>query len=189
MAGNQPDPELHREQIEQFTTLFAANQRQLHIYITGLVFSPSDAYDILQDTNLVLWENFETFEIGTNFLAWARKIAFHRVLRFRDSKVRRTAIIDPHLLESFAAKSSEQSLDLIEDRQEALKGCLQKLRNEDRVLIERRYKSTTSVKGMAEELGRSENGISQSLRRIRKALKECITQSLRSGDAIPSVQN
>lgn len=189
MSGEQSDPAQSDERLQQFTTLFSTHQRQLHIYITGLVFSPSDAYDILQDTNLVLWENFERFELGTNFLAWARKIAFHRVLRFRDSKVRRTTIIDPHLLESYAIRSSEQPSELIEARQEALRGCLQKLRSQDRVLIEKRYKSTTSVKGMAEELGRSENGISQSLRRIRKTLKECITQSLRNSNTIPSVQN
>lgn len=189
MADEQHDTEVNRQRVEQFTALFSKHQRQLHVYITGLVFSPPDAYDILQDTNLVLWERFDSFEIGTNFLAWARKIAFHRVLRFRDSKVRRSAIIDPHILESLAAKSSEQSADLIEARQEALEGCLQKLRHQDRALIEQRYKSTTSVKSMAEELGRSENGISQSLRRIRRTLKECIDQSLRRTEAVPSVPN
>lgn len=189
MGDKQPEQEMTKERLEQFTLLFSEHQRQLHIYIMGLVFSPPDAYDILQDTNLALWENFDNFEIGTNFLAWARKIAFHRVLRYRDSKARRTTAIDPHLLESLATKSSEQPFEIIEARQEALEGCLEKLRHQDRVLIEKRYKSTTSVKGMAEELGRSENGISQSLRRIRRILKECINQSLRRGDAIPSVPN
>ena len=167
-----------KRRLEVFIALFSQHQRKLHIYITGLVFNPADAYDILQDTNLVLWKEFDSFEVGTNFLAWARRIAFHRVLRFRETKLRRANCVDPHLLESMAAASSDQSQELIDARQNALEGCLEKLRQEDRVLIEQRYKSTVSVKGMAAQLGRSENGISQSLRRIRAALKLCISQSM-----------
>ena len=183
--GNLLRDEGDNHRLKLFIALFSEHQRKLHLYITGLVFNPADAYDILQDTNLALWEHFDSFELGTNFLAWARKIAFHRVLRFRQSRNRGANCVDPHILESLATKSSEQSQDLLDARQDALQICLEKLKTHDRVLVEQRYKSTLSVKGIAEKLGRSENGISQSLRRIRSLLKTCITSSLGNSHGHP----
>ena len=43
----------------------------------------TDVDDLLQETNLVLWREFESFEIGTNFTAWAYRIAHNQVLAWR----------------------------------------------------------------------------------------------------------
>ena len=124
------------QRLTLFIDLFSQHQRQLHLYVLSLVFEAADAYDILQDTNLVLWEKFDSYQLGTNFLAWARKIAFHRVLRFREAKTKRMTSLDPHVLESLASTTSGQALEVLTARQDALEGCLDKLRQEDRKLIE-----------------------------------------------------
>jgi DNA-directed RNA polymerase specialized sigma24 family protein len=46
-----------------------------------------DARDVLLETNLVLWQKIGEFEPGSNFGAWARKIAYFQALAFlRDRK-------------------------------------------------------------------------------------------------------
>ena len=62
-----------------------------------------DAEDILQACRLTLWKQFETFEPGTNFLAWARKIALNQTHR------------PLLLLEAVAAEIDKQSPPRTED--------------------------------------------------------------------------
>ena len=161
-----------------FVDLFVRHQRQLHVYIAGLVFNPEDVFDILQDTNLALWKSFDSYEPGTNFLAWARKVAFHRVLRFRERNQHAATAIDPHILEPFAVQASEESAALIDARSVALEDCLQRLKSDDRLLVETRYRPGNTVRALAAQWGRSENALSQSLRRIRGRLRTCLQGKL-----------
>ena len=164
--------------IDEFVTLFTKHQRQIHVYITGLVFDPEDAFDILQETNLAMWRSFASFESGTSFVAWARKVAFNRVLQYRESRRKSAALVDPYVLEPFAAAAADETDECSTGRMEALERCLGRLREGDRSLIEKRYRPGESVRKIAACMGRSENAVSQSLRRIRGQLKLCISKSL-----------
>lgn len=165
---------------EEFLALFASSQRSLHAYILALVLDPNVAADILQETNIVLWQKFDQFQSGTNFFAWAREIARISVLRHRQSTSSRIALVDPEVLDSLAIKLAEQAPTLIDERQEALDECLKKLEDSDRKLILARYEPGASVAAMAEVLTRPTNSVSQSLSRIRRSLLECTNRRLRS---------
>ncbi|PQJ27627.1 hypothetical protein BSZ32_03355 [Rubritalea profundi] len=56
-------------------------QSQLRAYIISLMPGASGAEDVLQETNLVLWEKRAKFEQGTNFRAWVCAIARLEVRR------------------------------------------------------------------------------------------------------------
>jgi RNA polymerase sigma-70 factor (ECF subfamily) len=58
----------------------------------------AQAEDLVQETMLCAWRNFERFELGTNFKAWV-----FQILRFTASNSRRTA------------KSREVTIDFMED--------------------------------------------------------------------------
>ena len=60
--------------------LLTQHDRALSVYVYSLVSASADADDILQQTKMILWRCFDQFESGTNFIAWARKTAFHQVL-------------------------------------------------------------------------------------------------------------
>jgi RNA polymerase sigma-70 factor (ECF subfamily) len=59
-----------------------------------------------------------------------------------------------------------------------LRGCLEKLPEDQRNLVQRRYEPGASVQGIAEEDGKSEGAISQALYRIRAALQQCVEKQL-----------
>lgn len=165
---------------EEFLRLFAVAQRPLHAYIMAWVYDPNAVADLLQETNIVLWQKFELYEPGSNFLAWAREIARRLILRHRQLNAGRIAVLPPDVLEDVAAnfsrsQASEQNVRL----QDALGGCLKKLNDEDRALVMARYMPGATVIGIAERLDRTVNSVSQSLRRIRRTLADCMQRSLR----------
>ncbi len=57
-------------------------------YIYTLVHISTDSDDLLQQTNLLLWKKHLEYKLGTNFMAWACRIAFFNVQNFLESKGR-----------------------------------------------------------------------------------------------------
>ena len=53
----------------EFLTLLTQHDRALGVHVHALVNSNADTNDILQQTKMVMWKNFDQFENGTNFLA------------------------------------------------------------------------------------------------------------------------
>src|SRR5215218_100140 len=73
-----PDPAKNKP----FLRLFLQNQRRLYAYILTLLPNRADADDVLQETSLVMWDKFDPADPPTDFLAWARRVAYHKVLDF-----------------------------------------------------------------------------------------------------------
>ena len=90
------------------------------------------------------------------------------------------AAVDPFTSEFIEALAvdSEESLDELDARREALAECLEKLRKTDRQLVLHRYQEHATTRSVAEALGRSVQGTRKSLHRIRMALLACIERTL-----------
>jgi RNA polymerase sigma-70 factor, ECF subfamily len=161
---------------DEFMGLYVPCQRRLYTYIVMLVGNPMVAHDILQDTNLVLWQKFEQFQPGTNFFAWAREVARFRVLRYRQLQAPDILLVDPALLSSFEERTTDEDSD--RPYAEALAGCIGKLKEADADLLRRRYSGDFSVTLLARQLSRSQNAVSQALARIRRALRFCIERTM-----------
>ncbi len=111
---------------ETFMRLFTRDQRHVYYYIRSLVPNPADAEEILQQTSLVLWEKFGQFEPGTNFRAWACKIARFEVFNHRARQNR----VKPLFGEAFVceiADQSDRSANYLEAQTRALRHCLENL--------------------------------------------------------------
>ncbi|MBL8892461.1 MAG: sigma-70 family RNA polymerase sigma factor [Planctomycetaceae bacterium] len=162
------------QRTNEFLELYDSVQVPLFRYLCALLVEPEDARDVLQETNLALWLNFDQFESGTNFLSWARTIARYRVMQFRRMHRRAPLLLDESLLEKVAGSILDEHPDELARRTKTLSNCLQKLSDVDRELIRLRYIGGVTLEKVAEQLGRTVNGLSQSLRRIRGALRECV---------------
>lgn len=166
-------PRPDREFVQEFTRA----QRRLYLYILAQVGRPTDAEEILQETNLIIWRKARQFEIGTNFFAWSSRIAMYEVLKFRERRGREKLRFSCAFVETIAAEAAEAG-DYWETRRAALSTCLEKLRPRDRELIEQRYADGENGIGVADKLGRPVNSVYQSLGRIRRSLIECVNRQL-----------
>lgn len=162
---------------DEFIRSFTQSQRPLFLFILPLVGNPSDADEVLQETNLVIWSKWNQFEEGTNFLAWGRAIARLEVFRFRRTRGRKLCFLQDDILEIVADKTATMNDDTYL-RQEALALCITQLRAKDRELIQMRYAPGVNGDQVAEMLGRPANSVYQSLGRIRRVLMECVRHRL-----------
>jgi RNA polymerase sigma-70 factor (ECF subfamily) len=163
---------------DAFARLFAQHDRWLFAYLVSLLGNSAAAEEVFQEVCVILWREHETFELGTDFVKWVCVIAHHQVQRYRRQRRR----IGPQLSDTVVdllASDAVERVDLLESRRDALRGCLTKLSDGDRHLVEQCYgDSRHSFKTAAEELGRPVNTVYKALIRIRRALYQCIERTL-----------
>jgi len=183
MDGYSPD-ESKDFRMHEFVQLYSSHTRRLYAYILCLVPNWSDAEDILQDTASIMWSKFAEFTPGTDFLAWACRIARLVVANYyRKRKVRkREFYLNDALLESIARVARSSRIMYQDHRIDALQHCLGKLRDKDQTLIRWRYESGSSIQRIAEAIGRSIDAVYKSLSRIHYQLMVCIEHTLRTED-------
>jgi len=130
------------QQSNETEILFVRNLTQftprVYAFIRSLLPERADADEVLQETNLTLLRKMKEGEAPVNFLAWACAVARIEVLRFRDRQKPGKLRFGDEFVQMIAVVLSEKA-DLLEDRREALAGCLEKLTQRDRDLIRQRY--------------------------------------------------
>lgn len=161
---------------EQFVSLLIEVQPRLYGFVLALLGNREDADDVLQQANLVLVRKQADFELGTNFGAWARQVAYHEVQAFRKVRAHDRVFLGDSLVEQLA-QVAEPFTDDVASRRSALRHCLNLLTPRRRRLIKDRY-SGAKVKEIASRTRRSAGAISQELYRIRAALADCIVRQL-----------
>lgn len=162
---------------DQFVMDMIACQRRLYAYVLSVVFDKERARDILQQTNLVLLEKKAEFEPGTNFGAWACRVAYFEVLADRRRRTRDRLLFDDEVLASLA-KHAEEASAHADQRVDALETCLEQLSAEHQALIRERYSPGGSVAEMAAAASKSAAAISSILYRLRSTLVDCIHKKL-----------
>ena len=166
----------------EFTALLREHEHALAAYVFSLVPSTADAEDILQLSRLQMWKLFPQFEIGTNFLAWARKIAFYQMLNFRRADRARYLAVDPATLETLA--DTVASLSPPEEFHcAALEVCMRKLPLDHRRLIVLRYSEETDIPSLAQRIGSTAGAVYRALSRIRINLLACLKNEVSSPGA------
>jgi RNA polymerase sigma-70 factor (ECF subfamily) len=164
--------------LADFVGLLTRHQPDLLAYIISSMPGDPDVPDIIQKSNLVLWNKRAQFRAGTDFVAWAFSIARFEVLNHLKKQRRaRTVLLDQELLETLSAEAGE-ALGSHDRRLDALEICLGQLRPQDRELLEYRYRCGSDLKEYADREGRSVSALSVTLNRLRTILRRCVTRRL-----------
>jgi RNA polymerase sigma-70 factor, ECF subfamily len=166
-----------QEQAE-FVGLIARHQAQLHAYIISLMPGIDGVDDVLQETNIVLWEKRRTFQKSTNFKAWACQIARFKVMSHRRKMANLGRPVFEDDLADLLASDCEAEQEELDARMEALRKCLGRLRDKERELIEHRYFSKATLEEFARKREQSIETLRVTLFRIRGGLRKCITDAL-----------
>lgn len=162
---------------DTFVELVVSHQRQIYSYILTLLPDPDRACDVLQQTNLVLWRDADRYSEGTNFHAWACKVAYFQVLDFRNKMRRDRLRFSQELLEELE-RELQSDADDEPRRLIAMRKCVKELSGDHRDLLGRRYGRGESVPAIATTVGRSQASVANALYRIRVALLHCIERRM-----------
>jgi len=169
------DRDLHRR---EFVRLLAQHELRLAGYIHSLIPQWNDAEDVLQETKLRLWDQFDQFRPGAEFVPWALTIANYMVLAYRKTCQRQRLYFNDEVLQRIAERVPEVSL-MEGNRVSALVRCAGMLSANSRPLLRRFYVERESVKQIAEELSQTTTATYQALSRIRRSLRTCVERRLR----------
>jgi len=166
-----------------FLRLLSQHERRMKAYILALVPNWADADDLYQETTVRLWEQFADYDTKQEFGVWACTIAYYMVLAHRKKSSREKGRFSQAFVEAVAEEvaATSQEADL---RYHALQHCLRKLSERNRDLIRRCYSGTTTLKAVAEQMGRKVDAFYRALSRIRHALHECIEKQLQEEGAV-----
>ena len=158
---------------EDFIELMTSFQGRLYGYILSLLADPNVANDILQETNIILWQKSAEFKMGSNFKAWSFRIANFKVMAHRQRQMRDKLVFDDDFMNNLTLEANTYD-ETYEEKQKILTNCIAKLPERQKDLIARRYSIGTSVKNIALELQSTANSITQALFRARTNLTNCV---------------
>lgn len=160
---------------KQLVSLLLRHREAIFGFIYTLVHHRADAEDILQDASLIMWEKFDEFDVGTDFIAWANQIAYFCVKNAQRKQSHSRLVFDEELLETLSATANEVAAEL-EEQNAMLVECLQELPDRDRSMIAARYGPDGSVALAAEVASRSTVATYKALGRVRKLLADCVNR-------------
>lgn len=159
-----------------FLSLFSKSQTRLYSFILMVVHSDSDADEIFQEVSSLLWEQFDKFQEGSNFGAWAVSIAKFKVLEYlRQNKKNRT-LFKPDIYQELSSLAEPESAG-IDHRLKAFKNCLQKLDRTCRALLSLRYQKNLSMKEIAQQKGVTVGSMYRKISKVLSSLRKCVERT------------
>ncbi|MBL9173601.1 MAG: sigma-70 family RNA polymerase sigma factor [Verrucomicrobiales bacterium] len=161
---------------QRFLSLFLRSEREVYRYVAALVPNPADVEDIVQQTALVLWEKFDTYDPALPFTPWACRFALNKSRQWVERHQRWKALLEGGLAEDLAHRREELRPEL-ELRLRHLEHCLRRLPNEQRSLVEGYYYRRQEIDQLALESGRTVASAYKALQRIRQSLLLCMETS------------
>lgn len=163
---------------EGFEQLFEANKNRLYRYIYAAVWDSAAADDIFQETSLTLWNEFSTFESGTDFSKWATCIAFNRIRVFKRTQNKYQLGFDDDLLQEFSNNLSviEGSSATQEIKWRHLEHCRTLLPQSMQEIYNYFYNQNLLAQDIAQNTGRSIFAIRKAIHKLRKKLFDCVEE-------------
>src|SRR6187402_1798525 len=133
---------------QRFLSLFLRSEREVFRYVAALVPNVADAEDIVQQTALVLWEKFDAYDPSLPFTPWACRFALNKTRQWIERRQRWQALLESGLAEELAQRREELRPEL-EVRLKHLEGCMNKLPEEQRSLVEGYYYRRDPIEKLA----------------------------------------
>jgi RNA polymerase sigma-70 factor (ECF subfamily) len=162
--------------MRELAGLWVQSQSVISAYIAANVVDAHHIEDLVQEVAQVCAERFASFDRSRSFVAWSLGIARHRLMKYYRTRHRdRLVLSEPALarLESALERVHPE----VEERREALKRCLGRIRGRRREVLDMRYGQNAKVGEVAQRFGMSPSAVSVMLHRVRAALFACVQQS------------
>ena len=165
-----------------FVANLTSHQGMLLSYLNTILPGEPEVQDIAQRASIVLWKKRAEFKPGTSFKSWALSIAYWEARAWMSARKRKGWLIfDEDLVQAVTNRFTEQE-ELPEcgngDSIDALRQCLAKLRESDRLIVVNHYQHDKSLAECSRILGRNREALKKALFRLRAVLRRCIKAQL-----------
>lgn len=169
---------------ETLEFVVSSSQAELYRYVKYLGADAVTAEDVVQDAFLAAYRSSNVPDVNDAGKrgAWLRGIARNIFLNYCRSRRRRMVheVADPEILEQaerFWASEFISDGDGF-SYMEALRGCIEKLKDKTREMVFAFYENRQSRAELAVSFQMSEDGVKSSLRRVRAGLSKCVSTAM-----------
>lgn len=166
----------------RFIEALTRHQPVLEAFCHSHLANRADARDVLQETNVKLWEKSASWNPETSFLPWAFAVARFTLLSHVRDRMRDRLVFDSDVIEAISSDCEVAAREL-PVRQEALGRCLQKLEQTQRSLLRDHYVGGRTLRDLASASGRSEGSLKMLMMRLRQQLGACIDRNVKQARA------
>jgi RNA polymerase sigma-70 factor (ECF subfamily) len=160
-----------------YVSLLSMNYQRIYNFILMLVANHNNAEDIMQETTILMFEKFNSFEKGSDFLAWAKTIAKYKTLEFLKKQKKDKVVFDQEIVE-LIDQDSQRHQKKQEEWLEALRTCVSLLPKSDRQLLHIRYYENERIPAIAGRVGCSFQRIYRNMARINDVLVRCVQHKI-----------
>lgn len=160
-----------------FLRLFMRHEPELRAFVRACLPRAVDVDEVMQEVSLIAWKKFALLADPAQFPRWVCLIARFEILKHRRKIARDRLVLDDAVIEQIIQEGAEE-MPLRERQLRALDDCVAKLPPERRQVVLAAYASETTIRSLAERLGRTENSLYQLLARTRHELLRCVERTL-----------
>ena len=163
------------EKQDLFHRLLFRNQNRIYAYVLTLIGNYTDADDVMQETISVMWQRFEDFQTGTNFVSWGIAIAHYKILEYRRNKHKsgRICQYDNNLLEKLGYEVASNE-SLFDEKFAILRKCVEKLKGQYITVVKLRFQEDLNTTAISDRCGISVANVYQILSRAYSMLISCM---------------
>jgi RNA polymerase sigma-70 factor, ECF subfamily len=179
MAGSDALPQ-EDNRSDWFHAELTRAQSALYAYACTLMAGAAEAWDVLQESNRVMWQKASEVRSVDGFLPWAYRVVHYQVMAHRKRLARDRHVFSVSVLERLAERAAADDPEG-EDQVAALEDCMAELSPQQREYLSLRYVEGLAVNEIACRVKRSENAVAATLYRARLALARCIEAKAAGG--------
>ena len=133
--------------------------------------------EVMQRVSLIAWKKFGQLNDPSGFPKWAATIARFELMKFRRERARDRLQFNDTVTEMLMTESIEET-EIRDHRIHLLEECLKELPEDRRELLMQAYESESSMKELAEQVGRTPDALYQMMSRLRITLLLCIERKM-----------
>lgn len=182
----QPNPpsssDLSASALQRVRLVQVLTRHQLMItaYARAITGDAHLAEDVYQEVAVILAQDPTRIPLAEDEVAvWLRAVTRRKALE-TGRQARRTPRLAEDVLELVGEQFEPGVSDATATLREAMASCLGTLPQDQRSIIDGRYRDDLTCESIAERVGRSVQGVYAVLKRVRVALQDCVERRLSS---------
>lgn len=145
-----------------FQLLVKKYQQRLYWHIRKIVINHDDTDDILQETLIKVWRNFDHFREESSLFTWLYRIATNEALSFLKQKQRRVMASSEEVSESLIQTLKSDPYFNGDEIQKKLQGAILLLPEKQRLVFNMKYFDEITYQDMSAILGTTEGALKAS---------------------------
>ena len=167
-----------KQQMIDLAVLWSKHQPSVSAFVFSLTPDFHDCEEIIQRTAVAVTTHFDRYDHSKPFLPWAIGYAKIEYLRFRQKQGREKLVFDDELVSVLADAFDDSTKRKLEEMQEAMRFCLNRLTARSKGILTAFYGSGMRGDVVARKFSATQSAVFVSLHRTRKFLKNCIDKRI-----------